>query len=136
MTDPQKVPPGKPPAIGSIVTVPLLHPLSVHRACGNECWQDGQRGRVVELMAPPAGDDSDNPEVCLEIDGADGVWFAWFRASDIQAGTLDDPEFSLSIDAMVSRQRPRRLADGRIEFLFPETDEWWFGDCYEGPTGP
>ncbi len=39
------------------------------------------------------------------------------------AGMLADPALSLSAGAMVLRHRPRRLADGRIEYLFPDTDE-------------
>lgn len=100
-----------------------------------ERWPDGQPGRAVELMAAPGGKVSNDPLVCVAIDGPDGVSFAWFHVRDIHAGMIDDPEFSLSVDAMVSRYRPRRLADGRVRYLFPETNEWRSGHRYEGPTG-
>ena len=86
-------------------------------------------------MAAPGGKVSNDPLVCVAIDGPDGVSFAWFHVRDIHAGMIDDPEFSLSVDAMVSRYRPRRLADGRVRYLFPETNEWRSGHRYEGPTG-
>lgn len=39
------------------------------------------------------------------------------------AGMLADPALSLSAGAMVLRHRPCKFADGRIEYLFQDTDE-------------
>ncbi len=39
------------------------------------------------------------------------------------AGMLTDPARSLSAGAVVLRHRPRRLADGRIKYLFPDTGD-------------
>ena len=94
-----------PPAIGTAVTVPALHPSSVYGAAIREEWSGQRKGRVVELVDWSHPHD---PLVCLETDGKGGKQFAWFLTSDICAGTLADPEFSLSVDAMVSEHRPRR----------------------------
>lgn len=76
-----------------------------------------------------------DPLVCLEFletDGEDGALLAWFRSSDIRARTISDPEFSLSVDAMVSEHRPRRVDDERVEVFFPEDGSWHLANRYRG----
>ena len=123
----------KPPAIGSVVPVPVLHPLSPHRVDG-KCFLDGQRGRVFELIETD-GEGPADPLVCLEVEEEGARVFAWFLASDIIAGTVVDEEFCLSVDAMVSEYRPRRGAEGRVKVFFPETEEWFETSCYEATAG-
>ncbi|MDE0373241.1 MAG: hypothetical protein OXI73_11950 [Rhodospirillales bacterium] len=112
----------KPPAIGTTVAVPALHPSSVYGAAIREEWSGQQKGRMVELVD---WNHPHDPLVCLEIDGEGGKLFAWFLTSHIGARTLADPEFSLSADAMVSEHRPRRTDDNLVEIFFPE-DGWWY----------
>ena len=123
----------KPPAIGSVVDVPTLHRLLPY-GTNPEFLRNGQRGSVIELIDIDPRPEPADPLVCLEIDRPDGPEFAWFCASDIFAGMISDPEFSLTVDAIISRHRPRRLADGRVKFFLPETKEWFCADHYEGPT--
>ncbi len=127
--------------------MPALHPESPHRR-GPDSWPDGQRGRVVALAVPEGWEDPEDPLVCLEIGRPDGPRFAWFRAREIRAGRIDDPDFSLSVDAMLSRHRPRRPGDRNrrrdlvrhpdrwIEYFCPDTDDWWIAARYDGPTEP
>ncbi len=61
--------------------------------------------------------------------------FAWEykgKHANLDAKVILGREFSLPVDGTVSRPRPRRPPDDRIEQLFPETNEWCFGDCFEG----
>ena len=123
-----------PPEIGSMVDVPLLQSSSPYQDNGYKAWPDGTRGQVVELMMDDPNDPND-PHVCLEIDGEDGVLFGWFLLSVIRAGRIEDEEYFLSVDCMISDKRPSRTGDDRILFFFPETNEWLFGDRWKGPTG-
>ena len=121
-------------AIGLVVDVPKLHPSSTCEASCREEWRGKRRGRIVELIDSSGDWDSPNdPLVCLEIDGEDGALFAWFRSSDIRARTISDPEFSLSVDAMVSEHRPRRVDDKHVEVFFPEDGSWYLVNRYRGP---
>ncbi len=126
------VPPLHVPAIGSIVEMPALHPLSPYQT-DTKHWLDGKRGTVIELMESGDRDRPDNPLVCLEIEDRGKPVYGWFLASDIQAGTVYD-EFCLSVDCIMTEHRPVRLANGRVKYLFPETDEWFKEKAYEGPT--
>ena len=54
------------------------------------------------------------------------------KHTNLDAKVILGREVSLPVDGTVSGQRPRRLPDGRIKSLFPETNEWCFGDCFEG----
>ena len=126
----------KPPAIGTTVDVPTLHPTAGYDPT-MEKWCGRQRGRVIELVEPGDYDHPDNPLVCLEIVGKDGTLYAWFLASDISAGTISDPEFSLSVDAMVSEHHPRITDDPNLlpkdEYVlvfFPEEDSWFTANRY------
>ena len=122
-------------AIGLVVVVgvPKLHPSSTCEASCREEWRDKRRGRIIELIGSGNWDYPNDPLVCLEIEGEDGAMFAWFRSSDIRARTISDPEFSLSVDAMVSEHRPRRVDDENVEVFFPEDGSWHLANRYRGP---
>ncbi len=130
----------KSPAIGTVVDVPTLHPDSDYAPVIKRKWCGKQRGTVIELMEPDKHYYPDDLLVCLEIAGEDGTKSAWFRTSHIRAGTISDPEFSLSVDAWVCECRPEtpddpsRLHDGYAYVFFPE-DGWWHAwKRYEGPV--
>ena len=127
------------PAIGATVDVPTLHPSAGYDPSVMEKWCGKQRGRVIELVESGDYDCPDNPLICLKIDGEDGASYAWFRASDIRAEALSDPEFSLSVDAMVSEHRPRVNDDPNLlpkdEYVLvflPEEDSWFAAKRYRG----
>lgn len=128
----------KPPVIGSMVDVPTLHPESDYDPVIKNKWCGKQRGLVIELVESGDYDHPDDPLVCLEIVGEDGTRYAWFLASGIRAGELDDPEFQLSADAMVSEHRPEipddptRLYDGYVFVFFPEDESWHAWKRYRG----
>ena len=120
----------KPPAIGSLVNVPTLHPSAVYNPADREEWCGRRQGRVIELVESGDYDYPDDPLVCLEIGGRDGTLYAWFLLSDIHAGIIDDPEFSLLVDAMVSEHPPRihddpSLPKGEYVLIFFTEDGWW-----------
>ena len=129
----------KPPGIGTMVDVPTLYPSAGYDPATMKKWCGKQRGSVIELVESGDYDHPDNPLVCPEIVGEDGTLYAWHLASDIGAGTLADPEFSLSVDAMVSEHRPKipddpsRLYDGYVFIFFPEEETWFARKRYPGP---
>ena len=129
----------KPPAIGIRVGVPKLHPSAHYDRATMEKWHGNQRGRVIELVESGDCDHPDNPLLCLEIVGEGGPLYAWFLASDIDSGTISDPEFSLSVDAMVSGHRPQtpddpsRLYDGYVLIFFPEDCSWHLWKRFRRP---
>ena len=119
----------KPPAIETIVDAPTLQPSAGYDSANMKERCGKQRGLEIELVESGNCDHPENPLVCKELAGEDGTLYAWFLASDIRAGTLSDPTFFLSVDAMVSKHRPRipydssRLYDGYALYLCPEK-EW------------
>lgn len=118
-----------PPAISTAVAVPALHLSSVCGAAIREEWSCQRKGRVVELVD---WNHPDDPLVCLEIDEEGGKLFAWSLTSDIRAGTLADPEISLSADAVVSEHRLHRTDDDLVEIFFPEVGWWYAVKRYRG----
>ena len=128
----------KPPAIGTVVDVPTLHPSAVYDPADREEWCGRRRGRVIELVESGDCCHPDDPLVCLEIGGRGGTLYAWFLASDIRAGTIDDPEFSLSADAMVSEHPPRIHDDPclpkneHVLIFFKEDGSWHSWKRYKG----
>ena len=71
--------------------------------------------------------------------GEECTLYAWFLASDIRAGTIKNPEFSLSADAMMPEHRPKMpddpswLYDGYVLVFFPEDEEWYLWKRYREP---
>ena len=127
----------KPPAIGTMVDVPTLHPSAVYGPTDREEWCGRRRGRAIELVGSGDDDYPDDPLVCLEIGGRNGTLYTWFLFSDIRAGTIDDPEFSLSVDAMVSEHPPRIHDDPCLpkksicSFSLQKTDRGTCGNATE-----
>ena len=93
---------------------------------------------MVELVESGECRDRDDPLVCLEVAGEGGALYAWFLASDIRAGALADPEFQLSVDAMVSDHRPRIPEDPCLPkakyvlIFWPEEECWTPWKRYRG----